>query len=68
MSDHAQSYFIKLSTTIPARTRDAWEKQILTAEERRRQNHAAMDILGAKELPKGDGFENGPMLDISSNG
>ena len=54
MSEHAASYFSKLSDTIPTHTRQRWDTQIILAEQNRRQKRSSMDILGAHE-PKNPG-------------
>jgi hypothetical protein len=43
-------YYNQLSATIPASLKNKWEKEIKSAEERRLQDPAAMDIIGTQNI------------------
>lgn len=44
------TYYNDLSSTIPSNLRAQWEKEIVSAENNRLHDPAAMDIIGTRQL------------------
>lgn len=61
MSSQAASYFVDISTTIPAQERQQWEKDVQQAESQRLADPAAMDMLGARQVS----HDNGRQTDVN---
>lgn len=50
MVHKTSDYYTQLSTTIPAASRKKWEEEMTSAENRRLEDPAAMDIIGAQDV------------------
>jgi hypothetical protein len=61
MSQEAQSYFTKLSESIPAQDWQQWETEMSHAESRQLLDPTVMDLLGMREA--GNGHKSNPAHD-----
>jgi hypothetical protein len=64
MSSEAKSYFSRLTASVPAQDWQSWEGEIKDAESCRLLDPTVMDILGARDAPRGDN----PLMAVEPEG
>jgi hypothetical protein len=67
MSKETDSYFSRLTASVPAHDWHQWEREIKSAESRRLVEPAAMDILGAHDAGGNNGSVPAAEPDANTN-